>query len=68
MTSITLYLQFVVQKIRFLLNLPNNIQNLVAMVGLAIGLLLLIPELVFWAKSCCSPPEDAAKLPEKIKS
>jgi hypothetical protein len=40
------------------------------MIGLAIGLLLLIPEIVFWAKSCCSPPkvDDDEKVPEKIKS
>jgi hypothetical protein len=61
--------QVVVQKVRFLLNLPNNIQNLVAMIGLAVGLLLLIPEIVFWAKSCCpSPEEPDEKAAEMLKS
>ena len=61
----------IVKKIRFLLNLPNNIQNLVALIGLAIGLLMLIPEIIFWSKSCCGgprPEKEEEQIPEKIKS
>jgi hypothetical protein len=36
------------------------------MIGLAIGLLLLIPEIIFWAKSCCPSQSEKEKIPEKL--
>ena len=46
--------QVIAQNMRLLLNLPSNVQNLVAMVGLLLGLIMLIPEIAFWIKTCCA--------------
>ena len=41
-------LQVVSEKMSLMLKLPNGARFLMAIVGLGVGLLLLIPEIIFW--------------------
>ena len=40
-----------------LLKLPNGVKNLMALVGMGIGLLLLVPEIIYWIRSCFVPKQ-----------
>jgi len=45
--------QIVTKNVRFLLNLPTQVQALVGIIGFCISFVLMIPEIVMWSKTCC---------------
>lgn len=51
--------KYVEGKMKMLLGLGDTVQNLSALIGIAIGFLMMIPEVTLWIRSCCctrSPP------------
>lgn len=45
------------EKVTTMLTMPKKMKVLMGFAGMGLGLLLLIPEIVFWIKSCCRKPE-----------
>lgn len=41
-------------KVNMLLTIADNVRNISAFMGILIAFVFMIPEIVFWAKSCCS--------------
>ena len=50
-----LFFQTISGMVKKLLKLPDGVKNLMALVGMGIGLLLLVPEIIFWIRSCFVP-------------
>ena len=44
-----------------MLGAPGKAKGLMAILGLLIGIVLLIPELTIWIKSCCRRPQETTE-------
>jgi len=51
-------------KVHKLFDMPGKVRALAAIIGIGLGLLLLIPEIVFWIQSCFRPtPDESSSSP-----
>ena len=53
--------EFLISKIGMLLTAADSAKNLTFLVLVTIGFLCMIPEIVFWSKSCCSGQNNQEK-------
>lgn len=50
--------EVLLSKMDFVLTIADKVKNLLVLVLVISGFLCMIPEMVFWCRSCCSPHPD----------